>query len=304
MDDVDFTVTPEDAGTRLDRFLADRIAGTSRTAVQRAIRQGYVTVSGERCTQPSRPVRAGERVTWNAPSIPVLSPSPLPVSIIHEDADIVVVDKPAGVVVHPGAGTHGGTLVERLLATRNLPVSDDPARPGIVHRLDKETSGVLVVAKTVAALTALKRQFATRTVYKEYIAQVEGTIPEDEGVIDAPLGRDPIHPRRMTVIPRGRPAQTAFRVLDRRSSTTLLVVHPHTGRTHQVRVHLRYIGHPVCGDPVYGTAGPHLLLHAWRIAFIHPRTGMRVQFTAPVPPWFPHYPYDDLPPADATAARR
>ncbi len=304
MDKTNFIVTSEDAGTRLDRFLADRLANTSRSTVQKAIRQGHVIVAGERCTQPSRVVRTGEQVTWNAPTVPVLSPVPLAIPIIYEDADIVVVNKPAGLVVHPGAGTHSGTLVEGLLATRNLPASDDPARPGIVHRLDKETSGVLVVAKTSAALVSLKHQFAARTVHKEYIAQVEGNIAEDEGLIDAPLGRDPTHPRRMTVIPRGRPAQTAFRVLTRFTTTTLIMACPHTGRTHQVRVHLRYIGHPVCGDPVYGNDGPHLLLHAWRIAFTHPRTGTRVQFTAPVPPWFPRYPYDDIPAVDDTTARR
>ncbi len=305
MDATNFAVTFDDVGVRLDRFLAVRLAGVSRSAIQKAIRQGYVSISGAACTQPSRRLRTGETVTWAAPTTPVLTPTVIELSIIYEDADIVVVDKPAGLVVHPGTGTHGGTLVEGLLVTRELPVSDDPARPGIVHRLDKGTTGVLVVAKTAFALKFLKQQFAKRAVTKEYIAQVEGTIPADEGLIDAPIGRDPVHPRRMTVTPRGRAAQTAFHVLARFPETTLLRVRPHTGRTHQLRVHLRYIGHPICGDSVYGTPGEHLFLHAWWIAFTHPRTGKWVRFSAAVPPWFPHYPYDELLAAeDDSTARR
>ena len=305
MDTIDFVATFEDTGTRLDRFLAARLAGISRSAVQKAIRQGHVFVSGTPCTQPSRRLRAGETITWAAPAAPLLTPTVIELPVIYEDMDIVVVDKPAGLVVHPGAGTHGGTLVEGLLATRELPVDDDPARPGIVHRLDKETTGVLVVAKTRSTLVALKQQFTARAVTKEYIAQVEGTIPEDEGLIDAPIGRDPVHPRRMTVTPRGRVAQTTFRVLARFPEATLLRVRPHTGRTHQLRVHLHYIGHPVCGDSIYGTPGEHLFLHAWWIAFTHPRTGNRVRFSAPIPPWFPHYPYDELLAAeDDSTARR
>ncbi len=295
MDAIDFEVTSADAGMRVDRFLAARLDGTSRNAIQKAIKQGYVFISGRKCMRPSRGVRTGETVTWAAPVVPILTPTSIPLPIIYEDTEIVIVNKPAGMIVHPGAGTRGGTLVEGLLATRALPVADDPARPGIVHRLDKETTGVLVVAKTARALASLKRQFATRTVSKEYIAQAEGIIAEDEGLIDAPIGRDPFHPRRMTVTPQGRPAQTAFHVIDRGTESTLLHIHPHTGRTHQVRIHLRYIGHPILGDPLYGTEGNHLFLHAWRIAFTHPTSEERVRFTAPVPPWFPPYPYEELP---------
>jgi len=234
---------------------------------------------------------------------PLLTPREVPLSILYEDEEVVVIDKPAGMVVHPGARTKGGTLVEALLATRALPVVDDPARPGIVHRLDKETSGVIVVAKTDHALQALKLQFSAREVTKLYLAQVEGAIEEEEGLIDAPVGRDPAHPRLMTVSPQGRPASTAFRVLKRLSGTSLLCLQPKTGRTHQLRVHLRYIHHPILGDPLYGKGGEHLFLHAWRIAFIHPKSGERVRFTAPVPPWFPPYPYEELPWPDRAARK-
>jgi len=292
---LDFEVSPKEAGLRLDLFVARRLAGVSRSAVKDAIRQGYVLVSGNPCRQPSRRMRTGERVRWTAPMTPLLTPQEIPLSILYEDEELVVVDKPAGMVVHPGAGTKGGTLVEALLATRTLPVADDPARPGIVHRLDKDTSGVIVVAKTEHAFQTLKRQFSARAVTKLYLAQVEGVIAEEEGLIDAPVGRDPAHPRLMTVSPHGRPAQTAFWVLKRLSGTSLLCLQPKTGRTHQLRVHLRYIRHPILGDPLYGNGGERLFLHAWRIALIHPKTGERKQFVAPVPPWFPPYPYEALP---------
>ncbi len=303
MNPMELEVTPEEAGLRLDLFLAGRLEGVSRSAVKAAIKDGFVSVSGSVCRRPSRRMRAGERVLWSAPVNPILVPSSIPLSIIHEDEEIVVVDKPAGMVVHPGAGTDGGTLVEGLLATRRLPVEDDPSRPGIVHRLDKETSGVIVVAKTARALTSLKAQFASRGVTKLYLALVEGEIEEEEGLIDAPVGRDPVHPRVMTVTPRGRVAKTAFRVLQRLPAGTLLLLRPRTGRTHQLRVHLRYIGHPIVGDPLYGKEGEHMFLHAWRIGFTHPGSGERVRFEAPIPPWFPAHPYADLPWPERAARR-
>ncbi len=303
MNPMEFEVAPEEAGLRLDLFLAGRLEGVSRSAVKAAIKDGFVNVSGSVCRRPSRRVQAGELVLWNAPVSPILVPSAIPLSILYEDEDIVVVDKPAGMVVHPGAGTDGGTLVEGLLASRRLPVDDDPARPGIVHRLDKETSGVIVVAKTASALSALKAQFASRGVAKLYLALVEGEIAEEEGLIDAPVGRDPAHPRVMTVSPRGRGAKTAFRVLQRFPTGTLLLLQPRTGRTHQLRVHLRYIGHPIVGDPLYGKEREHMFLHAWRIGFTHPGSGEWVRFEAPIPPWFPAYPYEDLPWPERAARR-
>ncbi|MFC2100071.1 RluA family pseudouridine synthase, partial [Candidatus Bipolaricaulota bacterium] len=209
--------------------------------------------SARAASQRSYRVREGDQLTWEITSKPPLNPRPLDLSILHEDDHIVLVDKPAGLVVHPGAGTTTTTLVEALLVSRKLPASDDPTRPGIVHRLDKETSGVILVAKTPEALTALQQQFSARTTAKTYIAVVEGAVAEEEGWIDAPVGRDPRLPSRMAVQPAGREAQTGFSVLQRLDHATLLVVRPRTGRTHQIRVHCRYIGHPVVGDPVYGT---------------------------------------------------
>jgi len=295
MGKVALKVADEEAGLRLDHYLKSKIEGTSRSKIQQGIRAGCVTVDGKIIRQPSRLLRTGEEVLWEAPVQPLLTPTRIDLAILYEDEEIVVVDKPAGLVVHPGAGQSGTTLVEGLLVTRSLPRGDDPARPGIVHRLDKETSGLIVVAKTPSALESLKAQFAMRRVAKHYLAQVEGIIPEEEGLIDAPIGRDPTRPSQMAIHPQGRKAQTGFHVLHRQERTTLLLVLPHTGRTHQIRVHLRYIGHPIVGDPVYGQKAKRLLLHAWRLTFTHPASGEQIRFEAPVPPEFPVHPYQEIP---------
>jgi 23S rRNA pseudouridine1911/1915/1917 synthase len=248
-------VGAEQAGRRLDRFLSDAHPERSRSEVQREVRAGNVSVSGGVARLPSRRLRANEEVVWDIADRPPLTPEPIPLDIRYEDDHLIVVDKPTGLVVHPGAGTDSPTLVEGLLADRSLPQSDDPTRPGIVHRLDKDTSGVIVVAKTSAALAHLQHQFAVRSVSKFYIAVVDGVIKEDEGTIEAPIGRDPASPRRMSIRSDGRAARTDFRVLRRLDGTSLLLAHPRTGRTHQLRVHLRYIAHPVLGDSIYGTAG-------------------------------------------------
>jgi 23S rRNA pseudouridine1911/1915/1917 synthase len=319
---IALTIDSEHAGRRLDRFLADADPEISRSEVQRDIRAGRVSVSGEVTRQPSRRLRENDEVIWEIADRAPLTPRPIPLDVLYEDEHLVAVDKPAGLVVHPGAGTESPTLVEGLLADRTLPRSDDPARPGIVHRLDKETSGVILVAKTAAALAHLQRQFAARSVEKAYLAVVRGVIAEKEGTIDAPIGRDPAHPRRMRVRSQGRAARTDFRVLRRLRDSTLLLVRPHTGRTHQVRVHLQYIGHPVVGDSIYGDAkrgrppqvfsdsgsrGPgqaahdaqgrsayaakrrRMMLHAWRITVQHPETGKSLRLEAPVPPEFPDF---------------
>jgi 23S rRNA pseudouridine1911/1915/1917 synthase len=246
--------------------------------------------------QPSYRVRLGEKVAWDVFRAPHLTPaSGVSIEVLYEDDSLVCINKPRGLVVHPGAGTLAPTLVEALLAGRQLPPSDDPVRPGIVHRLDKETTGVIVVAKTPEALASLKEQFSERTVDKRYLAEVSGIIAEAEGWIEAPIARDPSYPRRMSVQPRGREAQTAFRVLVRLEETTLVLVHPRTGRTHQIRVHFKYIGHPVMGDSIYGgPASPQLQLHAWRLEITHPRTGERIRFEAPPPAQFPPFPYDGV----------
>ena len=249
-------VNAEQAGRRLDQFLADAHPAMSRSEVQRDIRAGNVSVSGNVTCQSSRRLRENDEAVWELSDRAPITPHPIPLDILYEDDQLVVVDKPTGLVVHPGAGTDSPTLVEGLLSDRILPQSDDPVRPGIVHRLDKETSGVILVAKTAAALTHLQQQFASRSVTKSYIAVVDGIIPEEEGTIDAPIGRDPAYPRRMSIQSQGRSAQTDFRVLRRFEDSTLLLAQPRTGRTHQLRVHLRYIGHPVLGDSIYGPAAP------------------------------------------------
>lgn len=295
MQKIAITVTEADRGLRLDRYLTKKVKDVSRSEIKRAILDGQVTINGRIVKQPSRLLRTEDQVLWEACFRPLLQPTRLDLSILHEDAEIVVVNKPAGLVIHPGAGHHSNTLVEGLLFDRTLPQGDDPVRPGIVHRLDKETSGLVIVAKTHTSLDSLKAQFAARDVVKIYIAQVEGKIAEEEGVIDAPIGRDPAHPRRMSIQPRGRPAKTEFHVLKRTEETSLLYVRPYTGRTHQIRVHLRYIHHPVVGDKVYGRCGERLMLHAWRLVFTHPGTGKMMRFEAAVPPEFPAYPYHEIP---------
>lgn len=292
---IELRVAGEEDGFRLDRYLAEKIAGVSRSEVKRAIRAGYVTVGDVAAIQPSRRLKRGERVLWEAPAHSLLTPARIDLVIQYEDKEIVVVDKPVGLIVHPGAGVSGTTLVEGLLVDRSLPQGDDPVRPGIVHRLDKETSGLIVVAKTPLALESLKKQFATRRVTKLYLAQVEGKVVEEEGRIDAPIGRSPRYPSRMAIQPHGRSSQTEFRVLDRGKDTSLLLVRPLSGRTHQIRVHLRYIGHPVVGDPVYGHTRRRLLLHAWRIEFTHPGNHARLRFEASVPLEFPVYSYHEIP---------
>lgn len=305
MEQISRTIDPEDEGRRLDQFLVALDSGASRAEVQRQIRDGRVSIGGRAVTQPSHRLRRGESVVWLPRSLAPLTPQTIPLDIVYEDDDILVVNKSAGLVVHPGAGTTGtATLVEGLLATRDLPPSDDPARPGIVHRIDKETTGVLVVAKTPRAMVSLKRQFADRVVEKSYLAWVCGTIDESEGCIDAPVGRDPRAPRRMAVCPGGRDAETEFRVLARRPNRTFVLIRPRTGRTHQIRVHFKYIGHPVVGDELYG--GPRadgLQLHAWRLTILHPTSGERQTFEAPPPPIFPREFYEAAFDSDRAARR-
>jgi 23S rRNA pseudouridine1911/1915/1917 synthase len=289
MEQISRRIGPENQGLRLDQFLVTLDDHVSRAEIQRQIRAGRVSVGGRPVLQPSHHLRLDEQVTWEQRVPQILSPAPLPLDIVYEDAEVLAVNKPAGLIVHPGAGTAGKTtLVEGLLATRILPASDDPARPGIVHRIDKETTGILVVAKTPRALASLKRQFAERIVEKLYVALVVGSFGESEGCIDVPVGRDPRAPRRMAVRLDGRASETEFRILQRRLDRSLVLVRPRTGRTHQIRVHFTYIGHPVVGDTLYG--GPpneNLLLHAWKLTILHPATGAPLTFEAPAPATFP-----------------
>jgi 23S rRNA pseudouridine1911/1915/1917 synthase len=287
---------PTGAAGRIDRFVADA-TGLSRSHVQKLISDGRLTVDGE-------PVRAnaivaeGSEVRLDVPE-PValdLAPAPeIPLRIVYEDDDLLIVDKPAGLVVHPSHGHHDGdTLVNALLARAGGSEYGGiagVARPGIVHRLDRDTSGLLMVAKHDAAQASLMAQLKARRVGKTYLALVAGSVSAAVGRIEAPVGRDPKHRTRMAVVPDGRPSITGYRVRERFAAWTLLELDLVTGRTHQIRVHLDAIGHPVAGDPVYGTGtsrrGPdgldRLFLHAWRLELAAPADGRLIRATAPLP---------------------
>lgn len=291
---IDFTVAEADAGQRLDHFLAARMAQFSRARIQAWIEEGRVRVNGA-AKKASWKVRAGERIEVEPAGPPPLRafPEEIPLEILYEDEAVAAINKPAGLVVHAGAGRAAGTLVNALLHRYGeLSEGGDALRPGIVHRLDKGTSGVILVARTDAAHRSLAQQFASRTVEKVYLALVEGRVAPEEGVIDQPIERDPVRRTRMTArTGRGRAALTEYRVLQHLERFTLLEVRIRTGRTHQIRVHLASIGHPVAGDTLYGAAArPAGLeppgrpwLHAWRIGFTSPATGERLLVEAPVP---------------------
>jgi 23S rRNA pseudouridine1911/1915/1917 synthase len=285
------------AGARLDRFLAERLPALSRARLQALIEAGRVRVDGRAAKAAAR-LRPGQEISVSVPAAEPARPRPeaIPLAVVHEDAHLLVVDKPAGLVVHPGAGRASGTLVNALLHhVHDLSGVGGVLRPGIVHRLDRGTSGLMVVAKDDQTHRALARQFADRLVEKEYLAVVLGVPARAEGVIEAPIGRDPVHRRRMSVrAPRGRSARSSYRVLEAFDGAALLRVRIHTGRTHQIRVHLAALGHPVAGDATYGgrrTRARAALesltrpaLHAARLAFDHPATGQRLAFDSPLPP--------------------
>jgi 23S rRNA pseudouridine1911/1915/1917 synthase len=286
------------ARLRLDRFLALELAGHSRSQIQAWIRNGDVLLNGGR-SKTGQLLHPGDEVVAcepsRAPDLP--EPEPIPLEVLYEDDDLAVIDKPAGLVCHAGAGRRSGTLVNAILHRWGRVGAGDPMRPGIVHRLDKQTSGVMVVARTEAAARSLSRQFKDREVRKEYLALVYGRVAPPEGTVDAPLGRDPVDRMKISVRARKRrEAVTRYKLLESFGPCSLLSVHPETGRTHQIRVHLASLGHPVVGDPVYG-GGRRLskelqplvpglgrfFLHAHRLRFRHPQTGAELEFSAPLP---------------------
>jgi len=300
---AEYTVAPELIGTRLDRFLAGMADGLTRARVRRLIEQGHVLVDGV-VRKAAMPVRAGMRIEVN-----IVDPEPLeveaediPLDVLYMDDDIVVVDKPAGMVVHPGSGRRTGTLVNALLYRFHaLSAAAGAERPGIVHRLDKDTSGVMVVARTVEAHEGLARQFRMRTIEKRYLGLARGRVARTRGELTWSVGRHQRERTRMSVASRrGRAAHTEYVVVERLPGATLLELRPRTGRTHQLRVHLSALGHPLVGDRIYGerrnarrarSEADRVLascgrqaLHATMLGFAHPRDGRAMRFEAPLPP--------------------
>lgn len=288
-------IQPEDAGQRLDRYLVAALAEMSRTYIQQLIAEGAVQVNS-RASKPGYVLRAGDEILVDlallAPQVSRAMPHPLPLDIVYEDKDLLVINKAPGMVVHPAPGHAEDTLVNALLARYpDLQEGNNGERPGIVHRLDRDTSGLLLVAKNARTQAALIEQMRRHEIVKRYLALVEGVIALDQGSIDAPIGRDPRNRQQMAITATGsREARTHFRVLERFARHTLLLVQLETGRTHQIRVHLKAIGHPVVGDPTYGSGnairGAKLrrqFLHASQLHFTHPVSGEQLEIEAPLP---------------------
>lgn len=290
-----YTIEPEKVGLRLDRYLTSVLPDLSRTHIQQLIGEGAIQVNG-RTSKPGYALRTGDTVliatTATAASMSQVKPRSAPLDIIYEDADLLVINKAPGMVVHPAPGHTEDTLVNALLAYYPaLRTSDAEQRPGIVHRLDRDTSGLLIVAKNARAQAALVEQLQRHEITKHYIALVEGNVSLDQGSIDAPIGRDPRHRQQMTITTIGsREARTHFRVIERFARHTLLLMQLETGRTHQIRVHLKAIGHPVVGDPTYGSGnvirGSSLkrqFLHASHLQFLHPSSAAPLEFESSLP---------------------
>lgn len=280
--------TGSDAGVRLDVLLARRL-GLTRSFAQRLVREGRVSFGGLR-PKPSLRVAEGTvcRIEMPPPENLEIEPEPVDFRVVHEDDALLVVDKPAGLVVHPAPGHWRGTLVHGLMwRYPDMGPFNNVRRPGIVHRLDATTSGLMVVARRQDAMEALQAMFRDRSVEKEYLALVHGRPAPGEGTLSGPIGRDPANRLRMAVVEGGRPALTGYRVLSHREGLSLVLCTLHTGRTHQIRVHLAALGHPLVGDVLYGAPDEpgfgRVFLHSWRLAFAHPMTGARLEFRSPLP---------------------
>ncbi|GHO42525.1 RluA family pseudouridine synthase [Ktedonospora formicarum] len=293
---VRWEIDDEGIGQRLDRFLVTKLDGVSRSGIQQLITDELILVN-EKVSKPGYALRAKDIVTalrmTPAPQQKQVTPQNIPLDIIFEDADLLIINKPAGMVVHPAPGNYDGTLVNALVAQYpELQQDENDTRPGIVHRLDKDTSGLLMVAKNAQARASLVEQMKQQTIVKRYQALVEGNISLDQGSIDAPIGRDSRNRQMMAItVTEGREARTHFRVLQRFRRHTLVLVQLETGRTHQIRVHFKAIGHPVVCDQTYGSGHKlpdlHLqrqFLHAYQLDLAHPRTGEALHFEAPLPP--------------------
>ena len=294
MPKADFVVTSDaGGGGRLDLFLADKLAGLSRAQVQKVIGGGGVRV-GSYARKAGYKLKAGDHIAVEyevPPSEGVLLPEDIPLKVIYQDAEVIVIDKPAGLVVHPGAGHAAGTLANALIHHfPEVALIGCEERPGIVHRLDKDTSGVMVVARNPRAFESLVGQFEKRIVWKTYIGLVWGRVSAPEGKFSWPLGRHPKEGQKISIHARSpKKAETFFQVQRTFADTTLLEIRPVTGRTHQIRVHMATAGHPIVGDPIYGRKKeprefPRIFLHAQTLSFIHPGTGERLTFASPLPP--------------------
>lgn len=285
-----FVVDAAQEGVRLDAVLTGHLPALSRSRIQALIESGRITVDGAR-SRPAARVHRGLRIEVELaePAAQTLAPESIPLNVLYEDEAVMVINKPAGLAVHPGAGRSAGTLANALLARApHVAGVGDALRPGIVHRLDKDTSGLLVVAKTAEALASLQEQIASRRAGRHYLALVHGQVPQEEGTIAASIGRHPRHRTKMAVTSTGREAVTRYRVVRRFPRFTLVEAQLVTGRTHQIRVHFAHLGHPVAGDPLYGRRRDELqvgrqALHAWRLRFRHPTRGEEMAFEAPLP---------------------
>lgn len=288
MDTENLIVTSQEAGERLDKLLALHYDSYSRTYFQHLLEVGCVLLNGKPVKKRICPVEGDEiEVCFQAIPGPSLEPEAIPLNILYEDEHILAINKPPGMVTHPAPGNWSGTFVNALLAhCKNLELNNDPIRPGIVHRLDKDTSGLLIAAKTLAAHQKLIEDFSQRKIEKTYLAIVFGK-PE-MGIIDAPIGRHPTKRKEMAIVEKGRDAVTHVETMAYNEQISLVRLRPKTGRTHQIRVHLKHIGCPILGDPIYGSERSllrpqRLLLHAYQLQFIHPVTKVPVNLTAPVP---------------------
>lgn len=280
-----------EAGSRLDKALAD-LTDLSRSQANDEIKKGGVLVNGK-SAKAKYAVKVGDVITYQLPEEEVLDylPEDLPLDIVYQDEAVAVVNKPQGMVVHPSAGHASGTLVNALLYhIKDLSTINGVVRPGIVHRIDKDTSGLLMIAKNDQAHQALAEELKAKKSLRKYLAIVHGNLPTDRGVIEAPIGRSDKDRKKQAVTAKGKPALTRFQVLERFGAYSLVELTLETGRTHQIRVHMAYIGHPVAGDPVYGPrktlAGQGQFLHAQTLGFTHPTSGEELVFTAPAPAIF------------------
>jgi 23S rRNA pseudouridine1911/1915/1917 synthase len=290
---LEFTAGAVETGERIDKVLVDALKeDVSRSQLQDWIRDGHVLVNG-RAVKPNYKLADGDSIVVRPPEpeLTELVPEPIPLEIVYEDSDVIVVNKPRGMVVHPAVGHPNGTLVNALMYhCKDLSGINGEIRPGIVHRIDKDTSGLLMAAKNDLAHTSLSEQLKEHSVTRRYVAIVHGVLEHDQGTVDAPLGRDPQERKLFTVTDKGaKQAVTHFAVMERFSEYTVLDLMLETGRTHQIRVHMKFIGHPLVGDPVYGRSKgrtmdvPGQALHAAVLGFTHPRTGERLTFEAPIP---------------------